>query len=105
MATNDIGDITRVVKELAKLHGAALVGVASVDRFGPIPPLNDVPPSGHHPTDFLPGARSVISIAQPVMGPVLEAPAVLAEQDLPMIPPHVRRHYFDSIYGRVGHFV
>ena len=105
MLSEEADALTHEVKELAKRHGAALVGIASVDRFDPMPPLNDEAPPGHHPRDFVPNARAVISIAQPVMTPVLEAPAVLAEQELPMVPPHVRRPYFDRIYGRVGHFV
>ncbi|MBN1671042.1 MAG: epoxyqueuosine reductase [Kiritimatiellae bacterium] len=105
MSSESIAPLTQEVKDLAKRHGAALVGVAGVDRFDPMPPLHDAAPPGHHPRDFIPGARSVISIAQPILSGVMDAPAVLAEADLPMIPPHVRRPYFDRIYGRVGHFV
>ena len=50
-----------------------MVGVASIDRFDPLPPLYDAVPKGHHPTDYLPDARAVISIAMPVLNPVLEA--------------------------------
>jgi ferredoxin len=97
--------LTRGVKELAVRHGAALVGVSPVERFDPMPPLSDAPPPGHHPRDFLPSARSVISIAQPILQPVLDAPAVLAERDLEMIPEEVRRPYFEVFYNRVGHVV
>lgn len=99
------GELTASVKELAGLHGAVLVGVAPVERFDPMPPLYDAVPSGHHPRDYLPEARSVISVAQPVMNPVIDAPAVLATRELEMIPEHVRYPYFEALYGEVGHLV
>jgi epoxyqueuosine reductase QueG len=68
--------MTASVKELARQHGAALVGVAPVERFDPLPPFHDAPPKGSHPRDFVPEARSVISIAQPILNPVMDAPAV-----------------------------
>ncbi len=97
--------LTESVKQLAKQQGAALVGVASVERFDPIPPLNDAAPKGHHPRDFLPEARSVISIAQPILNPVMDAPAVLADREMEMIPPHVKYPYLETLYDRVGHAV
>jgi len=68
-------ELTGQAKEIARRHGAALVGVGPVDRFDPMPPLSDAAPEGHHPRDFLPDARSVISIAQPILNPVMDAPA------------------------------
>lgn len=103
--TSDVDRLTESVKELARHQGAVLVGVASVDRFDPIPPLYDAPPSGHHPTDFLPEARSVVSIAQPILNPVMDAPAVLAEGEMEMIPSHVKYPYLETLYNRVGHVV
>jgi epoxyqueuosine reductase len=41
-------------------HGAALVGVAPVERF-------EGAPRGHHPCDFVPDARSVVVIALPIV--------------------------------------
>lgn len=99
------GELTASVKELARHHGAVLVGVAPVERFDPMPPLYDAVPSGHHPRDYLPEARSVISIAQPLMNPVIDAPAVLATRELEMIPEHVRYPYFEALYEEVGHLV
>ncbi|KPK81714.1 MAG: hypothetical protein AMJ81_10375 [Phycisphaerae bacterium SM23_33] len=101
----DADELTRSVKEVARRHGAVLVGVAPVDRFDPMPPLWDAVPGGHHPRDFLPEARSVISIAQPILNPVMDAPAVLADRELEMIPPHVKYPYLEALYGRVGHEV
>jgi epoxyqueuosine reductase len=49
-------DLTEEVKALARAEGAHLVGIASVERF-------EGAPSGHHPTDLLRDARSVVVIA------------------------------------------
>ena len=105
MPESDVEELTRSVKETARRCGAALVGVAPVARFEPMPPLHDGAPRGHHPRDFLPEARSVISIAVPVRPAVLDAPAILAERELEMIPAHVRYPYFEQMYNRVGHVV
>ena len=101
----DMDKLTESVKELAKQQGAVLVGVAPVQRFDPMPPLYDVAPKGHHPKDFLPEAKSVISIAQPILNPVMDAPAVLANREMEMIPPHVKYPYLEMLYNRVGHVV
>jgi len=101
----DADELTAAIKQLARQHGAALVGVAPVERFDPMPPLYDAAPAGSHPRDFLPQAKSVISIAQPILYPVMDAPAVLADRELAMIPPQVKGPYLEAFYGRVGHFV
>lgn len=103
--SRDMDKLTIELKQTAKQQGAALVGVAPVERFDPMPPLYDAPPSGHHPHDFLPEARSVISIAQPILNPVMDAPASLADKDMDMIPPHVKYEYLEALYNRVGHVV
>jgi hypothetical protein len=61
----DFTQITNEVKDFAIQKGAHLVGVASVDRF-------EGAPKGHHPTDLLPGAKSVISIAMRFFQSTLE---------------------------------
>ncbi|MFW6155511.1 MAG: hypothetical protein ACOC95_09865 [Planctomycetota bacterium] len=94
---------TQEVKDVATRAGAALVGVANVERFDPMPPLADAAPAGHDPRDFLPGARSVISIAMPILDGVLDAPARLQERPTEMIPEHVASAYADAVYSRVGH--
>ena len=73
--------LTQAVKELAREQGAALVGIAPVERFDPMPPVRDAAPAGQHPRDFIPEARSVISFAMPILPAVLDAPAVLKEQN------------------------
>jgi epoxyqueuosine reductase len=99
----DKSALTQAVKNLARERGAALVGIAPVERFDPMPPLYDAAPKGQHPRDFLPGARSVVSFAMPILPAVLNAPAVLAAADVDMLPPAIRRSYYDSVYHRVGH--
>ncbi len=96
-------ELTRAVKSVARERGAALVGVAPVERFDPMPPVGDAAPKGQHPRDFLPEARSVVSFAMPILGPVLGAAAILAEADLDVVPEGARRYYFDVVYNRVGH--
>jgi len=103
--TAETATLTAEVKAEAKRFGAALVGVAPVERFGPIPPMCDAVPEGHHPRDYLPSAKSVISIAQPILDPVMDAPARLARRDLKMIPEHARYPYYEVLYNRVGHVV
>jgi len=104
-ARRDTDKLTDAVKQLARHQGAVLVGVAPVERFDPMPPLYDAVPKGHHPKDFLPEARSVISIAQPILNPVMDAPAVLADREMEMIPPNARYPYLEMLYNRVGHVV
>jgi epoxyqueuosine reductase QueG len=103
MAEATSADLTQEVKEIARRHGAVLVGVASVDRFDPMPPVHDAPPAGQHPRDFVPEARAVISMAMPILNPVMEAPAALAEKEMAMVPDHAKYEYLEVLYDRVGH--
>ena len=98
-------NLTEAVKQCARQHGAALVGIAPTERFDPMPPLYDAVPQGHHPRDFLPEAKSVISIAQPILNPVMDAPAFLVDRHLDMIPEHAKYPYMEVLYNRVGHVV
>ena len=99
----DRDELTKQMKELAKRSGAALVGVASIDRFDPMPPYYDRVPRGQHPCDFLPEAKSVISIAMPILNPTMDAPARLNEMDLEMYPKEAVSHWLDSFYNKVAH--
>lgn len=101
----EVADLTEQVKQLARAEGAVLVGVAPVERFDPLPPVCDAAPRGSHPRDFLPETRSVISIAMPIVNAVLDAPAVLADRELEMIPEHAKYEYLEYCYDRVGHFL
>jgi epoxyqueuosine reductase QueG len=70
-----VGDLTQEVKSRAIDQGAHLVGIASVDRF-------EGAPKGHHPTDLLRQARSVIVIAHRFFQGVLEADRFGVESEL-----------------------
>lgn len=102
---SNIERLTENVKQLAKRQGAALVGIAPIERFEPNPPLYDRIPKGHHPKEFVPNAKSVISIAQPILNPVMDAPAVLADKEMEMIPPDAKYPYLEVLYNEVGHRV
>jgi len=70
-----MSELTLEVKTLAKEQGAHLVGIASVDRFAEAP-------KGHHPTDLVPGAKSVVSIAHRYFQTVLDSDKFRMESDL-----------------------
>ena len=101
----DSSALTKEIKELAIRSGAGLVGVASIDRFDPMPPYYDTVPKGQHPCDFLPDAKSVISFAMPILNPAIDAPARLNEMQMEMYPKEAHSHWLDSFYGRVSHYV
>ena len=98
-------DLTQAVKEVAKQHGAVLVGVAPIERFDPAPPYHDRAPKGHDPRDFVPNAKSVISIAMPILNPVMDAPAALLDEELALVPPDVKQAYLETLYHVMGHRV
>ncbi|MFN2229694.1 MAG: hypothetical protein ACK2VA_07990 [Anaerolineae bacterium] len=99
------GDLTQAVKEVAKQRGAVLVGVAPIERFDPQPPYYDRAPKGHDPRDFVPDARSVISIAVPVLNPVMDAPAAMLDGELDLVPPDTKQAYLETLYHTMGHRV
>lgn len=101
----DFEQLTEEVKQLARRHGAALVGVANIERFDPMPPFYDRAPKGHDPRDFLSTAKAVISIAQPVLNPVMDAPAFLADNEFEMVPQDIKYEYLDMLYNETGHVV
>ena len=59
-------DIKELVKMTAKSHGMDLCGVAGIDRFAGSP-------AGRHPTDVLPGCKSVIVIAVRLLDGIVQA--------------------------------
>lgn len=97
--------LTAEVKRVARQAGAVLVGIASIDRFNPMPPYYDKPPRGHDPRQFVPNAQSVISVAMPILNPTLDAPAVLADVDMEMVPPDIRHSYLERLYNETAHAV
>jgi len=99
----DAYELTQAVKQLAKHQGAVLVGVASIERFDPQPPFYDAPPVGHGPRDYEPEAKSMISIAQPVLTGVMEAPAAMLDKEVEMVAPDARHAYYETLYSITGH--
>lgn len=78
-------DIRGELERIASREGAALLGVAPVERF-------DGAPSGHHPRDFLEKARNVVVIGVPIPEGVLYreemmkgSPAVPEEERLELL--------------------
>jgi epoxyqueuosine reductase QueG len=53
----------------------------------------------------VPEARSVVSIAQPILNPVMDAPACLMDRELALVPPDAKQAYLEDLYGTVGHRV
>jgi epoxyqueuosine reductase QueG len=105
MSASASKDLTQAVKEVAKQHGAVLVGVAPIERFDPQPPYYDVAPKGHDPRDFVPNAKSVVSIAVPILNPVMDAPAALLDEEVDLVPPDVKQAYLELEYSIMGHRV
>ena len=101
----DRTQLTEEVKRVAMQYGAALVGVAPIERFDPRPPYFDKAPKGHHPRDFVPKAMSVISISQPLMDGVVDAPAVLMDRELEMVPDIIKQGYLETHYSLMAHRV
>ena len=90
-------DLTSEVKQLALVKGAHLVGIASVDRF-------EGAPRGHGPSDLLPGARSVIAIAQRFFQTIINSDTFCTETEL--IPKdelwQAQRNIFGFLYATVN---
>ncbi len=86
--------LTEEVKRYAKESlGARMIGIASVDRFGEAP-------RGHRPEDFLPGARSVIVVALPLLKGLTAWRGMLAQSEL--IPPIRRLPSGDTVEPRLA---
>jgi epoxyqueuosine reductase len=81
------------LKRFAVSQGADLVGVASVERFAEAP-------TGHHPEDILPGAKSVVVCARRIPGGVLDGPATAYQRAMDAAHAHL-----DLMAGQVAIFV
>ena len=53
-------EFTSDIKQFVRNQGSPLVGISSAERL-------DAAPVGHRPQDYLPGARSVIVMAMPIL--------------------------------------
>ncbi len=67
LSVKDRKALTAEVRAFARSHGAKMVGIASAEALkGCLP--------GHHPTDWLPGARSVVVCLIPIPRSSLKSP-------------------------------
>ena len=67
-------DIKNIIKETAKSHGMDMCGFASLDRFDESPP-------GRHPTEVLPGCKTVIVIGTRLLDGIVQVNYRAYEQD------------------------
>ena len=87
----DVMDLTGQLTVMAKANGGSLVGVAPVERF-------EGAPTGHHPTDLLPGAKTVLSFGIRLLDRVLEWPELL--QGSPFFPEEIRKDALHKLFYR-----
>ncbi|NLB29513.1 MAG: epoxyqueuosine reductase [Clostridiales bacterium] len=80
-------DVKNILKETAKKFGMDMCGVASIDRFSEAPP-------GRHPTDILPGCRSVVVIGVRLLDGIVQANFRAFEND---------RDDLKGLYGTYGY--
>ena len=84
-------DLTSQVIIWLKDNGASLVGIASVERF-------DDTPIGHHPRDFLPGARSVVTFGVALLHQALYWEEHMTDSEL--VPPENRQDVLQNYFYR-----
>ena len=86
--------LTNEVVTWLRANGASVVGISKVERF-------DGAPKGHHPRDFMRGARSVVTFGIAILHQVLhwEGHLVNSELVLPEYRKDVLQNYF---YNQVG---
>jgi epoxyqueuosine reductase len=87
--------LTSEVISWLKAGGASLVGVANVERF-------DGAPTGHHPLDFVPGARSVVTFGVALLRQALYWEGHLADSEF--VPEENRKDVLqDYFYRQTGY--
>lgn len=78
-----------------KTNGASLVGIANVERF-------QGAPRGHHPADFVPGARSVVTFGIALLRTTLNWEDHLGESEF--VPLEHRRDVLQNyLYSETGY--
>ena len=75
----DTAKLTEIVKNEVMQRGAKQVGIASIDRF-------EGAPKGHHPCDYIPGAKSVIVAVMPIVSGLMGWNSFMENSD--MVPAH-----------------
>ena len=83
--------LTDEVVTWLKANGASVVGISSVERF-------DGAPKGHHPCDFIHGARSVITFGVALLRQALYWEEHLVDSEL--VPPEHRKDVLQNYFYR-----
>lgn len=73
MSDNLTGQLKSLIEKQS--YGTALVGIASVDHFSNAP-------KGHRPEDFIPDAKSVISVAVPIVSGLMRWSDFLRDSEI-----------------------
>lgn len=84
-------NLTSEVITLLQANGASVVGISNVERF-------DGAPKGHHPRDFLPRARSVITFGVALLHQALYWEEHLVNSEL--VPPEHRKDVLQNYFYR-----
>ena len=84
-------NLTSEIITLLKASGASIVGISSVERF-------DGAPEGHHPRDFLPQARSVVTFGVALLHQALYWEGHLVNSEL--VPPEHRKDILQNYFYR-----
>jgi epoxyqueuosine reductase len=86
-------ELTKSVKEFARREGAPLIGIAPIERF-------EGAPSGHHPLDWIPNAKSVVVIGAPILPHVIAYERLLSNSfiyfDTQLRKDALQGHFYDT---------
>ncbi len=92
-----MGVLTNEVITWLKTNGASIVGISNVERF-------EGAPKGHHPCDFVPGARSVITFGVAVLHQSLYWEKHLANSEL--VPAEHRQDILQNyLFMQTGYII
>jgi epoxyqueuosine reductase QueG len=90
-------DLKAAVKEFAKKEGATIVGVSIPERFKGAP-------RGHHPHDWVPRAKSIVTFGVALLELVCEWENMMKESEL--VPPEARMDVLQNyVYRTSGYDV
>jgi len=89
--------LTNEVISWLKTNGASIAGISNVERF-------EGAPKGHHPCDFVPGARSVITFGVAVLHQSLYWEKHLANSEL--VPAEHRQDILQNyLFMQTGYII
>jgi epoxyqueuosine reductase QueG len=89
-------ELTQAVKDYTRHVGATLVGVGNVERF-------EGAPRGHGPKDFVPEAKSVVSVGLKITDAIVESPTLLRDSEIYPDPEKVYTLLSTHMYMKIGH--